>query len=1231
MGNQLITEAVEQAKEEHDGLGIFTEGSKAKVKAKELQSALKKIKGDLPGLVEITAKSYKLKSVPVNVFQEYPALEVLSLGDNKIDKLPSEFKGVNVVELYLPQNAFKEFPFEVLASMPQLAVLDMGQNQLTSVPEPKGKEFLSLRKLNLEENAFTEFPCEVCSMTNLQTLIMSNNKLPELPLDVGRLVHLEELIVKQNNFEELPISMNQLKKLRHLDCSENRLTELPEDLGRHKLLERLEAQHNQIPEIPKVVCTLTQLTHLRLHGNQIKSIPVEIGNLTRLSELNLKENEIGEVPKEIGQCVSLRKLFLEYNQVRAIPAEIANLKKLLILILHHNSITCMPEELKDMRQLMRFSLNANPLDEETLAVIKEGGALALLKPLEIGDGNYSTGTMAGMGTYRRGAARRSTLGSKEDAAAPSSTSAAQPPGIKPKATGIQKGDVNSGQLQQAFATLLEREDFSSKKKHMLNKLSDDQKWELMEQYAGSTLELMKNRPGLQKKKSKKPTKDYPKMIREGRANRNVFAQVIKLLKENADNYLTTFVNSGGITAIVTWLSSLLRKEVLTIRDHTGMLECLSVLYTLTQLSCRSVITTSDCVNIVCQCTRHEKLRSRAVEVLEQISESLPQVGPSMVIEGFQAFGGVFPYQSLVFAMTEGNADEKVVALSLVNGLIESIDELEERYKLRSEFNRCGAQHALASVKSDFPQHDLLQFQRERWEEELRQDYDDLMCTTDKRRVLELSSSITPTEAGETLEPHEVRVSVAVYTLGQHEQYSEVVKRNTTVEELMGRMAREHGFKLQEYSLVGPGGKEIPRAATLARSGLDDTALKALECKMTPWECSIMAPSGHAYLHMLDPLATVQSAVRDFLASNPIDNKHEYSLFIPGRQEGTFRYLDEMKAICETSLKKKKYRDEVHLRPRPIRVRVKLSQDLFQQMVFDAEWRVSRILSEIASHVSEGTVSINVDEYHLVLQRGGGERVALDSEKLLSAYAIDEHSALVLCKIADTDTASASETDVDEAEDVDMWDEPADCPENITFEGAKEIKNLETATLNKLVERVTSTEEFDPAFMNSFLSMYHSFCTPVRLWSKLMQRFATPDFVPSDKKQKIWYRVCVFIKNWVDRETIEEPVKGQMEAFVAEQLAGKESLQIFASAITKALSSPKEWDQVHISEKPPAPLVRLQKINLLLRIYPLHFLCCQLYLFLRPFFSLFFPCFFFLDSPRCASACPPVHNISQQCF
>lgn len=54
-----------------------------------------------------------------------------------------------------------------------------------------------------------------------------------------------------------------------------------------------------------------------------------------------------------------------------------------------------------------------------------------------------------------------------------------------------------------------------------------------------------------------------------------------------------------------------------------------------------------------------------------------------------------------------------------------------------------------------------------------------------------------------------------------------------------------------------------------------------------------------------------------------------------------------------------------------------------------------------------------------------------------------------------------EDDTEEAEECNIWEEKPDCPDNITFDEGKEkaIQNIETATLNKLVERVTSADEY----------------------------------------------------------------------------------------------------------------------------------------------------------------------------
>jgi len=58
---------------------------------------------------------------------------------------------------------------------------------------------------------------------------------------------------------------------------------------------------------------------------------------------------------------------------------------------------------------------------------------------------------------------------------------------------------------------------------------------------------------------------------------------------------------------------------------------------------------------------------------------------------------------------------------------------------------------------------------------------------------------------------------------------------------------------------------------------------------------------------------------------------------------------------------------------------------------------------------------------------------------------------------------AEEVEVEEGPEVNIWDEPEDNPDNITFEGGTGIQNIETASLNKLVERVTSDGEYGTLF------------------------------------------------------------------------------------------------------------------------------------------------------------------------
>eukprot|EP01098_Paradermamoeba_levis_P016727 TRINITY_DN9231_c0_g1_i1.p1 TRINITY_DN9231_c0_g1~~TRINITY_DN9231_c0_g1_i1.p1 ORF type:complete len:652 (-),score=199.83 TRINITY_DN9231_c0_g1_i1:128-2083(-) len=105
----------------------------------------------------------------------------------------------------------------------------------------------------------------------------------------------------------------------------------------------------------------------------------------------------------------------------------------------------------------------------------------------------------------------------------------------------------------------------------------------------------------------------------------------------------------------------------------------------------------------------------------------------------------------------------------------------------------------------------------------------------------------------------------------------------------------------------------------------------------------------------------------------------------------------------------------------------------------------------------------------------------------------------------------------EVEDVNIWEEPE--VNNIAYDNNKDIK---AASLNKLVERLTSEKNLDLNYVKTFLMTYQSFTTPEKLLSKLIQRYHVPQQEGISEQEwkntivmPIQLRVCNVIKKWVE--------------------------------------------------------------------------------------------------------------------
>lgn len=160
-------------------------------------------------------------------------------------------------------------------------------------------------------------------------------------------------------------------------------------------------------------------------------------------------------------------------------------------------------------------------------------------------------------------------------------------------------------------------------------------------------------------------------------------------------------------------------------------------------------------------------------------------------------------------------------------------------------------------------------------------------------------------------------------------------------------------------------------------------------------------------------------------------------------------------------------------------------------------------------------ALNANEVNAAIlnQITAGIRNILDVLKSLLCQVVTTRHIM---KMVDSQRLQSKNSDGDSDSDGSIWDDSN--PSLFLWEPEENAENgtLRAGTLNKLIQVLTSAQNFDNTFLKTFITTYRSFTTPWVLLSKLIERFNVPKDKEPDEKNvmAIQLRVAVVIKHWV---------------------------------------------------------------------------------------------------------------------
>ena len=247
-------------------------------------------------------------------------------------------------------------------------------------------------------------------------------------------------------------------------------------------------------------------------------------------------------------------------------------------------------------------------------------------------------------------------------------------------------------------------------------------------------------------------------------------------------------------------------------------------------------------------------------------------------------------QCLINEETPGGT--KALCLSLINQLIDSIDSLEERFRIRTEFMRMEFNNILDQLKMDPNTSELIHMECELFEEETKNDSEDMRCRFERSKIIK---RISPSGDG--------NLAVTVVTDCMQTSCSIEITPDTTVGNIKQQIVDQFKIaKPEDYGIVSPAddSKEetwLNEADIFAECSLSPEQMGSIEFRMIPWEITVALPNGSKKRFATDPNITCEQVLSQILAISSLPEA-DYCLMLGNK------VLQEAKTLerCLTNVK-----------------------------------------------------------------------------------------------------------------------------------------------------------------------------------------------------------------------------------------------------------------------------------------------------------------------------------------